>query len=88
MPRFAPEGAKKERAERLAREAKEAKMASQQARRHQTAGSYQDELQGTNTYIDSHDFVMSFGTCFVCFNTCLCVLIFRCHHSHDFCYVF
>ena len=67
MPRFAPEGAKKERAERLAREAKEAKMASQQARRHQTAGSYQDELQGTNTLLttpmidsqhDSHDFVM------------------------------
>jgi hypothetical protein len=67
MPRFAPEGAKKERAERLAREAKEAKrtMASQQARRHQTAESYQDE--GTNTLLttpmidsqhDSHDFVM------------------------------
>jgi hypothetical protein len=44
MPRFAPEGAKKERAERLAREAEEAKrtMASLQARRHQTAESYQD----------------------------------------------
>jgi hypothetical protein len=50
MPRFAPAGAKKDRAERLAREAKEAKkrtMASQQSRRYQTAQSYQDE--GTNT---------------------------------------
>jgi hypothetical protein len=83
MPRFAPEGAKKERAERLAREAKEAKrrtMASQQARRHQTAGSYQDE--GTNTtYIDSHDFVMGFGTCFVCFDISL-------PSFPRFCYVF
>jgi hypothetical protein len=76
MPRFAPAGAKKDRAERLAREAKEAKkrtMASQQSRRHQTAESYQNE--GTVNYShdfwksDSHDFVMYFATCCVCFNT-------------------
>lgn len=50
MPRFAPAGAKKDRAERLAREAKEANkrtMASLKTRRHQTAESYQNE--GTNT---------------------------------------
>lgn len=44
MARFAPKGAKKERAERLAREAEAntRTMASQQSRRHQTAESYQN----------------------------------------------
>lgn len=44
MARFAPTGAKKERAERLAREAEAntRTMASQQSRRQQPAESYQN----------------------------------------------
>lgn len=88
MPRFAPAGAKKDRAERLAREAKEAKkrtMASQKSRRHPTAESYQDE--GTVNYShhflrnDSHDFVMYFASSFVCFGISL-------EPFPRFCYVF
>jgi hypothetical protein len=87
MPRFAPAGAKKDRAERLAREAKEAKkrtMASQQSRRHQTAESYQNE--GTNTLSTTP---MIFGRVIPTILLCLlllvvCALLFRCCHSHDF----
>jgi hypothetical protein len=87
MPRFAPPGAKKDRAERLAREAKEAKkrtMASQHTRRHQPGESYQDE--GTNTLSTTPTiFGRVIPTILLCILLLLlCVMIFRCFHSHDF----